>query len=1249
LTRPNTENETLARILVLFGSLIVLAVLAALVVPYFIDWSQYKTRFEAEASRVLGREVKVRGSADAKLFPFPSVRFTDVEVAGGGATEPSLRVGAFSMDLELAPFLSGEILIFDMRIENADALVTIGTDGQIDWAIRPDTGFDPKQITLERIRVTDSKIRVLDTKSFRTHVADALDLTIGADTLAGPWRITGSGRFDGHASQILVSTGAVDNDGAMRARVTVAPNAFPVRFESEGGLGLSEARPRYQGEFKVLSLKMPVDTDRLVGAIDADGGRLSGKFLAGPESVVIDEFRYEIGPADNAYAATGNAAIDIGPSPSFRIEANGDQVRLDEGEDEPVATALPLSARLSALSSALAAVPDAGMPGTINVNLPAIVTGGTTLRDVKLSARPDNGSWRIENASAELPGRSVVEASGMFRPGVSPQFDGDVVVASKQPSGLAAWLGKAVDDRIRRLETAGFQAKVSLGLEQQIFENVEIVGGTTRLTGSIDRFTGDTPRPKLAAILKADTVNLDELTALALLMDAGGEEPIADSHDVDLSLTFASLQAGELQLGGVDTTFRLREPGVEVDKLSIDDLAGASLSATASFGRDFAHPDGKADVSIVGTDLGPLVKLAAARFPDNAVFVHLANRAAFDPALFQDGELTSVISAAPLSGGGEQEYTVTASGVAGGTKFTGTMIIEGTLSSGSTFNLDGSLDNDDATPLLTLAGVEALPFRAGFPLGLDVTAKGSVSGGVKLDVKARGDGLSGDVSGAISKPGPSWAGQLEVNVSAPRFDDLLLVSGVSLPGAGRGGGLDLETSIKSDGTVIEFNTLRGKLGDAGFSGDLAYDILDKDTERRGITGKLAVTSLDALLLAEAVGGASAADGLGDAASRSIGFAQEALIPVDAKVEITADHVGVGPFGALGGASFTLSAEDTAIKIDGLKAAYGSGIIEGALSATNSGAALLFSAQGKLNGVPVELLTGTSANLVAMADINGTISATGRSLDAVLSGLAGSGALTLNEGVVIGLNPDPMLAILAAADEAGVTATDALRASEAAKQVEDGFFPFKTVESAFTIAGGVLRIPPIAVDLGAARLSADMAVTVANGDISGKATVAYTPGERDVVAGAQPGVDFTVSGSRAAPVVTADYGPMTRYLAQRALEREQKRVETMQAILFEKQRLRREVRRVTVAGQKLQAALDLQRAEAERLREEERLQKEEAARDAAEQARGEEILRLLEEGQAPVKAPDPVPQQAPATGARDLFAPHKLDFKAGDPG
>ena len=51
---------------------IILALVAALVGPLLIDWGGYRSLFEAEASRLIGVDVRVTGAIDARLLPSPS-------------------------------------------------------------------------------------------------------------------------------------------------------------------------------------------------------------------------------------------------------------------------------------------------------------------------------------------------------------------------------------------------------------------------------------------------------------------------------------------------------------------------------------------------------------------------------------------------------------------------------------------------------------------------------------------------------------------------------------------------------------------------------------------------------------------------------------------------------------------------------------------------------------------------------------------------------------------------------------------------------------------------------------------------------------------------------------------------------------------------------------------------------------------------------------------------------------------------
>ena len=108
-----------------------------------------------------------------------------------------MKVEEFSMDAELAPFMRGEFLIFDMRLVRPKMTVVGRRGRQIDWAMRPSTPFDPAQIAIEKLTVTEGQVRIRHAASGRDHLLTEINTELSAKSLKGPWRVDGSLRLDG--------------------------------------------------------------------------------------------------------------------------------------------------------------------------------------------------------------------------------------------------------------------------------------------------------------------------------------------------------------------------------------------------------------------------------------------------------------------------------------------------------------------------------------------------------------------------------------------------------------------------------------------------------------------------------------------------------------------------------------------------------------------------------------------------------------------------------------------------------------------------------------------------------------------------------------------------------------------------------------------------------------------------------------------------------------------------------------------
>src|SRR5690606_25066176 len=139
---------------------------------------------------------------------------------------------SFSMDAEIAPLLSGEFRIFDMRLVRPKVIIDVAADGTIDWAVRPSTPIDASNISIEKLTVTEGQVSIRHAASGRLHRLTEINTEMAARSLAGPWRLVGSMRVDGQHTSVVVNTGRAA-DGGMRLRIQAEPEVQKVSIETE--------------------------------------------------------------------------------------------------------------------------------------------------------------------------------------------------------------------------------------------------------------------------------------------------------------------------------------------------------------------------------------------------------------------------------------------------------------------------------------------------------------------------------------------------------------------------------------------------------------------------------------------------------------------------------------------------------------------------------------------------------------------------------------------------------------------------------------------------------------------------------------------------------------------------------------------------------------------------------------------------------------------------------------------------------
>lgn len=1218
----------LVRLFVLFGSLLVLALCAALIGPYFIDWTSYRADFEREASAILGRKVEVRGEASARILPFPSVSFSDVVVSGNRDT-PVMTAESFSMDAELAPFLSGDILIFDMRLVRPRADLTADENGVVDWAIAPSTPVDPGHISIENLSIVEGQMLLRDSSTGRQLELNEINTDISARSLKGPWRAVGSLRVNGRRTTLTATTGVTDGSGQTSLSLSAQPEVFPVKVDSEGQIINDKGVLRYEGRFRAVGVA-PVQAELRDGEgrtarpeAQVARNRANGDFRLSGGRLDIGSFRFESGPIADPYSAEGTAFFDLGKEPRFSVEATGQQFNVEDDQNG-VAGGMSLGERIAEVEDTLALVPEPTIPGSVNIKLPAVVAGQTTIRDLALSARPENRGWRILSASMQLPGRSTLEADGYLSGGDAPKFDGNLLLAVKQPTGFAAWLSRDIEDAVRALPAAGFKAAVNIDGVRQTFSDMELILGPTKLTGAVERTSLPTAKPVIVARLAGGTIDAETATAFAALL---GEGTVRE-HDLDVTVKAGKLAVAGVEIGALDAAARLSGEQFDLDRLSIGDLAGASVAATGAVRGLSTQPEGDIDLTVTAADLAPLADQVARWLPDSLLASELARRGDMNPGLLNDVRVDIIGSGSAQAPGWPTQLNLSIGGNLGEAALQGSIVRSSAAGVPEALKADLEIANDDATRLLALAGLPTLPVVS---LGAGkLSATIELQDGQNYATTAAIDGPDFRVSfdGSTTAADQSLAANGKLLLKAQDIEPWLLAVGAPLPGMGFGTSAELQADADFSKDLLVLNGLSGTTGESAVSGDVNMDF---SKSRPGLSGALALDTLDLEPLAATLLGGSALASPDGLAWPSAEFASKATAPVGADLDLTVGTLAAGILPTVHDASLSLRLSDNQLVLSNLTGQSAGGALTGNVDLSNEAGNSLVSAQLSLKDADLALLlanTGVSAPAVkGNSDISVSFASAGKSVEAIVAGLSGSGVVNLKGIDVAGLNATALPELISRADALGQGIDDAATTRFAPDLIKAGDFAAGDSSFAFNIASGVVRASATTFDRERAALTAEGRIDLNSQAVDATASFALKPGD-DALVGAEPTVRFDVTGPVSAPQVALDTSGLAQFLTQRQLEIEQARVEAMQAAIMEKQRLRREAARYTALyahRAEINATEMLRKATLVRLHaeaEERRLKLE------AEEKAKAEAAKAAEEAQQPAAEPEePKPQSS----------------------
>ncbi len=1114
----------------------IVALVAALIGPYFVDWNQFRPQFEAEAAQVIGAPVRVTGDLQARLLPSPTLRLSSV-VVGGANDLGKVRADKLDVEFSLGALMRGEWRATELTIDGMALDLGLDPKGRIDW---PSGGkFNLGPLAIDRLNLT-GRAALHDASSHRTLELEDIAFSGDVRSLAGSLRGDGQVVVLGQRFPFRVSSGQSADGNGTRLHLSIDASTRPLSAELDGILSFEARAPRFEGNVALTAAaNLPAGSSEPPSA----PWRLSAKVKADHTNARLEQIEANYGNEDNALKLVGAGDISFGASPLLRVALSARQLDADrfmgretkeakDGaakevniKDHPAPEPLPVWLTLRRL---VAAVPELPIPAQLELGVEQIMLGGRGLQNVAASLRTDTTSWAIDHLDVRAPGTTHVSLNGGGAPGASGQFKGMLNIDSSDPDTLLMWLQGRSELAYRSQSPLRLSGELSVSPDRVVIDPVkcEIDGGA--LEGRIALAREASGVAALEAALRAERLDLDAASAFVrAVVGPQGEWPGRTQLSLDIS---HAISAGQ-DLHPFVAKLGYDPKTVSLAQLKIGEAGGAVLEGQGAFNRadltgTLALNASAPSLSQMTGSLAPLWPQLAARF--NAAGTRSGPaKVKLALSIEKDRERTGRANAHATIALDSPQFnglvTVAAKPQAEdlreadvGKLRQSEIFIDSKLSSDqgasllSLLGLDGVIAAKDGAGQLqgTVSGVWGAPLRLKLTLsaaGFEADAQGTVNPFV-LESRAI------EASVALKAHGANLAPLLDLKPTDKFAQDVSLSSRVSL----------------RDGK-LSFDDIDGTMAGSRLRGRMAMTL----EEERKVEGEV---GLDVLEIAPVFALAIGAAGHGAAEPLGAGFSKgwRGQIAFQA---LRGELPGGTEFRPLSG---TLKGDGQSLSFDAIRGGIGGGEATGNIEARQTAGGLSLNARLALAGVDGGALRYRGLTMPAgRTSLQMTLAGLGRSASALTGALSGSGTVTLEAARIGGLDPRAFDVAIRAGD-AGQVLDDARLRKIVEPALAGGTLLVASAQIPFTIRDGRLRVGATALDAEGVRaiVSGGYDIPAEQADIRATLT-AGNAGQAS-----PPEIAIFAAGPPDSMHRTVDVATLSSWLAVRAIDRETRRLDAI---------------------------------------------------------------------------------------------------------
>lgn len=1105
----------------------ILALLAALIGPFFVDWNQFRTQFEAEASHVIGVPVRVVGALDARLLPTPTLRLRQVSF-GGANHLGKLRADRFDVEFSLGDLMRGEWRATELTIGGMAADIGLDAKGKLDLPSASGT-FNLAGLSIDHLNLT-GRAALHDAASRST--LELSDIVFSGDvrSLAGSLRGDGAVSVKGARYPFRVLSSQDPGSGGLRMHLTIEPGERSVGADVEGLISFADRVPHFDGAATLSSPPQPKEAAAgKSGAAEPARApwRITTRVSADVGSAKLDGLEVGFGGEERALKFTGNGELRFGASPQLRAQLSARQLDADKllGTDDKASPA-PAARALPGLRAWLAQLPTLPLPATIQFSTDQIMLAGRPVQNFAATLSDDTTAWSLEKVDLRAPGATRVSFKTIGIPtSIASGFMGALDLESSDPDALVAWLQGRSDTSYRSQRPLRLRGDVSIAPDLVKIDGLKADMEGSAVEGRLALLTPFRGSTRFEAALKGERLDLDAATALARSL-TGPSGDLPDEANIALDIGRAVWNGQEFR--PFNARLAYDAASVVVDQLK---FAQGAVSSEASARFDRNDGTGRLALNASAASLKGIAATLQPLAPTLATRLEAAAGAPGPARLKLALDLTKdAVSAERVQAKAVVEFE--------GPQLRATTMLSAKpqLNALRDFDLDAlkrtdigadtRLAAEQGAPVLALLGLDRTAAAGAGQVQFEGNAGGSWRSPLKISAKLWGGGLDGDVQGTVDPWQDAAKANLNVRVRSANLAPLL--------------------GLKPQDSAAQNVRLFGRLGLSGSR--LTLDDIDSIAGGARLRGRLALTLDDD----RQVDGEIGLDALDLPAIFALGIgaaghdAAEPLTP-----GLTKGWRGRVSFQALSGTlpgglelrpvSGAIKSDGRTLALDGLTAKLGGGDVTATLDARPTANGLSLSSRVELSNVDGNALRYRGLKMPpGRVAAQMTLATEGRSVQALTSALTGNGTVTLESMAIPGLDPRAFEAALRAADS-GQVGDDARLRQVVEPALASGALGVASAQIPFIIRDGRLRVSATTLEAQAARaiVSGGYDIPADQADIRASLSATNLANTNS-----QPELSLFAVGTPDGLSRSVDVTSLSSWLAVRAIDRETRRLDAI---------------------------------------------------------------------------------------------------------